>query len=97
MVSSGGQGVLAVGCGLLTIFFAVVSLDLLYGVAVGLAMPVKQAYLNEHIPSAQRATIISLDLMFASSGGVLGQTAWLWVARSGSFGAALSGWWVWIV
>src|SRR2546426_9352670 len=75
MLSAGAQAVLAVACGLLTNFLAVVSLYLLYGVAVGLALPVKQAYLNAHIPSAQRATIISLDSMFASSGGVLGQTA----------------------
>ena len=91
MLSTGAQAVLAVACGLLTNFFAVVSLYLLYGVAVGLALPVKQAYLNAHIPSAQRATIISLDSMFASSGGVLGQTAWGWVARTRSIGAAWAG------
>src|SRR5439155_1300229 len=60
MLSTGAQAVLAVACGLLTNFFAVVSLYLLYGVAVGLAMPVKQAYLNAHIPSAQRATIATI-------------------------------------
>ncbi len=91
MVSVAVQAVLAVACGLLTNFFVVVSLYLLYGVAVGLALPVKQAYLNAHIPSAQRATIISLDSMFASSGGVLGQTGWGWVARTRSIGTA----WAW--
>src|SRR5438477_10934749 len=91
MVSAGAQAVLAVACGLITNFFAVVSLYLVYGVAIGVAMPVKQAYLNAHIPSAQRATIISLDSMFASSGGVLGQTAWGWVARTRSIGTA----WAW--
>ena len=91
MLSAGAQAVLAVACGLLTNFFAVVSLYLLYGVAVGLALPVKQAYLNAHIPSAQRATIISLDSMFASSGGVLGQTVWGWLARTRSIGTA----WAW--
>jgi len=91
MLSAGVQAVLAVACGLLTNFFAVVSLYLLYGVAVGLALPVKQAYLNAHIPSAQRATIISLDSMFASSGGVLGQTVWGWLARTRSIGTA----WAW--
>src|SRR5207249_1164982 len=76
MVSVGAQVVLIVLCGLLTNFFVVVSLYLLYGAAIGLAMPVKQAYLNAHIPSAQRATIISLDSMFASTGGVIGQSVW---------------------
>jgi MFS family permease len=91
MVSTGAQAVLAVACGLLTNFFVVVALYLLYGVAIGLALPVKQAYLNAHIPSAQRATIISLDSMFANGGGVLGQTAWGWVARTRSIGTA----WAW--
>jgi len=91
MLSAGAQAVLAVACGLLTNFFLVVGLYLLYGVAIGLAMPVKQAYLNAHIPSAQRATILSLDSMFASSGGVLGQSLWGWLARTRSIGTA----WAW--
>jgi len=90
-LSAGTQAALAVACGLLTNFYLVVALYLAYGIAVGLAMPVKQAYLNAHIPSSQRATIISLDSMFASSGGVLGQTVWGAVARSRSIGTA----WAW--
>jgi MFS family permease len=98
MLSVAGQAVLTVACGLLGLglphpraFYVVVPLYLLYGVAIGLAMPVKQAYLNGHIPSAQRATIISLDSMFASSGGVVGQSLWGWVARTRSIGGA----WAW--
>ncbi|HVH67135.1 MAG TPA: MFS transporter [Gemmatimonadales bacterium] len=88
MLSVAAQAVLATACGLLTNFYVVVALYLLYGVAIGLLMPVKQAYLNAHIPSAQRATIISLDSMFASSGGVIGQSVWGWVARMRSIGTA---------
>lgn len=88
MLSAGAQAVTAVACGLLTNFFVVVALYLVYGVALGVAMPVKQAYLNAHIPSAQRATIISLDSMFANVGGVAGQAGWGWVARTRSIGAA---------
>jgi len=91
MVSVGAQVVLIVLCGLLTNFFVIVSLYLLYGAAIGLAMPVKQAYLNAHIPSAQRATIISLDSMFASTGGVIGQSVWGAVARARSIGQAWVG------
>jgi MFS family permease len=91
MLSVGAQAVLAMACGLLGNFYIVVSLYLLYGVAVGLGMPVKQAYLNAHIPSAQRATILSLDSMFASSGGVVGQSLWGWLARTRSIGTA----WAW--
>jgi MFS family permease len=100
MLSAAAQAVLAVACGLLGMglgmpspytFYVVVALYLVYGVAVGVAMPVKQGYLNAHIPSAQRATILSLDSMFASSGGVVGQSVWGWVARIRSIGEA----WAW--
>lgn len=100
MLSAGAQAGLAVACGVLGTglgipspyrFYVVVGLYLLYGVAIGLAMPVKQGYLNAHIPSAQRATILSLDSMFANSGGVVGQSVWGWVARTRSIGEA----WAW--
>jgi MFS family permease len=80
-----------VACGLLTNFYVVVALYLVYGMALGLAGPVKQAYLNDHIPSAQRATILSLDSMFADIGGVVGQSGWGWLARVRSIGEA----WAW--
>src|SRR5207247_8979814 len=88
MLSVAVQAASVVLCGLLTDFYAVVALYLGYGAAVGLAMPVKQAYLNAHIPSAQRATIISLDSMFANAGGVIGQSGWGWLARMRSIGEA---------
>ena len=104
MLSAGVQAVLVVACGLLGrgmqsglgmpsryVFYVVVGLYLMYGVAIGLALPVKQGYLNAHIPSAQRATILSLDSMFANSGGVVGQSVWGWVARMRSIGEA----WAW--
>jgi MFS family permease len=88
MLSVAVQAALVVACGLLTDFYVVVALYLLYGVAIGLAMPVKQAYLNAHIPSAQRATILSLDSMFGNLGGVIGQGAWGRVAKVRSIGVA---------
>lgn len=91
MLSIAVQAVTAVACGVLTDFYVVVALYLVYGMAIGVSMPVKQAYVNAHIPSAQRATIISLDSTFASVGGVLGQSVWGWLARARSIGEA----WVW--
>src|SRR4029077_1939160 len=88
MLSVAVQAVLVVACGLLTDFYLVVALYLLYGVAIGFAMPVKPAYLNAHIPSAQRATILSLDSMFGNLGGVIGQAGWGAVARVRSIGMA---------
>jgi len=90
--SAAAQAVLAVACGALGLglghgpvaawrFWVVVPLYLLYGVALGVMMPVKQGYLNDHIPSAQRATIISLDSLFADLGGAVGQSGWGYLAR----------------
>ncbi len=76
------QVVTVVLCGLLRDFYVVVGLYLVYGMALGVGMPVKQGYLNAHIPSQQRATIISLDSFFANVGGVAGQTGWGWLART---------------
>ncbi len=91
MASVAVQAVTIVLCGVLTNFYVVVSLYLTYGIALGVAMPVKQGYLNAHIPSAQRATIISLDSMFANTGGVIGQTGWGYLARMRSIATA----WTW--
>src|SRR5437016_12305455 len=83
------QAVAIVLCGLLRDFYLVVGLYLVYGVALGVAMPVKAAYLNAHIPSEQRATILSLDSCFANLGGVAGQTGWGWLAKRLSYAVAL--------
>jgi len=45
--------------------------------------PVRQAYLNSHIPSEQRATVLSFDNLLGSAGGVviqpgLGRSADVW-------------------
>jgi len=82
------QAIAIVLCGLLRDFYVVVGLYLVYGVALGVAMPVKAAYLNAHIPSEQRATILSLDSCFANLGGVAGQTGWGWLAKRRSIAEA---------
>lgn len=104
MLSVAVQAVMAVMCGGLGLgvavgarhavplrFFLVVALYLVYGVALGVAMPVKQGYLNAHIPSAQRATIISLDSFFANLGGVAGQSGWGYLARARTIAEAWVG------
>lgn len=57
---------------------------LVFGVVFGLMGPIRQAYVNEHIPSAQRATVLSLDSFFADGGGAIGQPALGWIARQAS-------------
>src|SRR5207244_594333 len=63
------QAIAIVLCGLLRDFYVVVGLYLVYGVALGVAMPVKAAYLNAHIPSARRATILPLEPCSPTLGG----------------------------
>jgi len=49
--------------------------------AAGIMAPVKQGYLHQVIPSAQRATVISFNSMMDSAGGVVGQTGLGYIAR----------------
>jgi MFS family permease len=57
-------------------------LYLVSGVAFGLSGPVRQGFLNENIPSAQRATVLSLDSLFADGGGVVGQVGLGWLSKA---------------
>jgi len=45
---------------------------------------VRQAFLNDHIPSAQRATVLSLDAFFADVGGAAGQPTLGYLAKATS-------------
>jgi len=53
---------------------------------MGVAGPVSSAYINAHIPSAQRATVLSLSSLFGDAGGVAGQPALGYAAQA--FGIA---------
>lgn len=70
----------------LLVFSVTVVLYLLYGVSFGLSKPVRMALVNRHIPSAQRATVLSLDSLFQETGGMLGQTGLGYISRSFSIG-----------
>ncbi|MBC7565016.1 MFS transporter [Candidatus Saccharibacteria bacterium] len=54
-------------------FTAAVSLIVLWGLIGAAVMPVRQAYMNDLIPSKQRATVLSFDSLLGSSGGVASQ------------------------
>jgi MFS family permease len=47
----------------------------------GLFGPVRQAYLNSLVPSAQRATVLSFDSLIDDGGAIVGQTGLGWVSR----------------
>jgi MFS family permease len=61
--------------GLITSFYVVLALTVVWGMTFAAALPIRQAYLNGLIPSQQRATILSFDSLMASSGGVFAQPA----------------------
>jgi MFS family permease len=46
-----------------------------WGLIFAAEMPIRQAYLNDMIPSQQRATVLSFDSLMGSSGGVVIQPA----------------------
>jgi MFS family permease len=69
--------------GLIPNFWVVVVLLVLWGLMFAAVMPIRQTYLNALIPSQQRATVLSFDSMFGSTGGVvfqpvLGKVADVW-------------------
>jgi MFS family permease len=54
-------------------FWVVLGLIAVWGLIFAASMPIRQAYLNELIPSQQRATILSFDSLLGSGGGVVSQ------------------------
>jgi len=78
----GSAAILAI-IGLATNFWVAVGLLIAWAVIFAATGPIRQAYLNGLIPSAQRATVLSFDNMIGSAGGTitqpaLGKTADLW-------------------
>lgn len=57
-------------------------------VAFGVSEPALQAWMNERIPSAQRATVLSVRSMFATLGGALGLVCIGFVARDAGIPSA---------
>jgi MFS family permease len=61
--------------GLIDNFWIAIVLLAAWGVATAVEGPVRQAYLNDMIPSKQRATVLSFDSLIGSSGGIVIQPA----------------------
>jgi MFS family permease len=64
-------------------FWVAVTLLVLWGLMFSAVTPIRQGYLNALIPSEQRATVLSFDSVFGSTGGVviqplLGKAADAW-------------------
>jgi len=54
-------------------FYVAIFIVVIWGMIGASVMPVRQAYLNDLIPSKQRATVLSFDSLLGSSGGVVSQ------------------------
>jgi len=67
---------------------AAITLWLAWSVVFGIQGPCRSAYVNDHIPSAQRATVLSLDSLFADAGGAVGQPVLGWVSTAASISVA---------
>ncbi|TCO32467.1 putative MFS family arabinose efflux permease [Kribbella steppae] len=83
LAAVGSVVVVLVLIGLTTSFWAAFVLLAVWSVLFAAVTPVRQAYLNELIPSAQRATVLSSDSLLGSAGGVviqptLGRAADVW-------------------
>ena len=72
-----------VALGITRNFWIAFALLVVWGLVDAAAGPVQRAYLNDMIPSAQRATVLSFDSLLGSAGGaviqpVLGRSADIW-------------------
>ena len=80
--------------GLVPRFGVVLALVAVWGILFSAVGPIRQAYLNGLIPSAQRATVLSSDSLLANVGGVifqpsLGKAADMWGYPSSYLAGAL--------
>jgi MFS family permease len=81
VLTAGLLSVSIISVGLAGSFWVAVPLFLLGMLITGISTPVKQGYLHQIIPSAQRATVISFVSMMESGGGVIGQTGLGYLSR----------------
>lgn len=77
--------------GLTSQFWLAIALLCIWGLLSSAMVPVKQAYLNGLIPSSQRATVLSVEALMGSSGGVVIQPVLGRVADVWSYSASLLG------
>ena len=75
--------------GLTHAFWLALALLVAWALVFAAEMPIRQAYLNDMIPSRQRATVLSFESSMGSTGGVVIQPVLGKVADTYSYGASL--------
>jgi MFS family permease len=73
ILSGSISAVILLVLGFARVFWVALVLLTLWAVIDSAATPVRQAYVNDMIPSKQRATVLSFDSLMGSSGGVVVQ------------------------
>ncbi len=73
ILSGVGSASILVALGFTNVFGVALALLTFWAVVASAATPVRQAYVNDMIPSKQRATVLSFDSLMGSSGGVVVQ------------------------
>ena len=78
-----------IGLGFATEFWVAVALVAVWGIVSAIDDPVQRAYLNDMIPSKQRATVLSFNSLLGSGGGVVFQPVLGRTADIGGYPASL--------
>ena len=89
LLSAITSALVLIGLGLVHNFWFAVFLVALWGIASAIDDPVHRAYLNDMIPSKQRATVLSFDSLMGSAGGVVFQPVLGRAADIGGYGASM--------
>lgn len=84
----GVAGLLERGARGIAPFAVVCGLWVVMSFSIGVMGPVRRAYINAHIPSRQRATVLSFDALFEDAGATGGQPVLGWLSRAYSIPAA---------
>jgi MFS family permease len=96
---TGLEGLLVVGIGLVGVFTSAasrgwsilavaVTMWILGSILNSIGQPIRQVFMNEQIPSAERATILSVDALFGDVGGTIGQPGLGYLGQEAGIGVA---------
>jgi MFS family permease len=89
LLAAVSSAIVLLGLGLVRNFWVAIALVAVWGIASAIDDPVHRAYLNDMIPSKQRATVLSFDSLMGSGGGVVLQPVLGRVADVGGYGASM--------
>ncbi|MCH6231920.1 MFS transporter [Microbacterium sp. CFH 31415] len=89
LLATVASALVLLGLGLVRNFWFAIVLVALWGIASAIDDPVHRAYLNDMIPSKQRATVLSFDSLMGSGGGVVIQPVLGRAADVGGYGTSL--------